>query len=387
MERSRARALRFRPVVPDSDEQIRSALANLRQIEFELRSPESRGDERLQHRLRDWQDRIQEIDRVKRSAAIADERFSVRALIDELGDRMFVELAEHNGVLWAVVVKRGRARLHELGPGEGVRSELSHLRFAMRRAARRGRHLDRSALDALDEIIFSPLRIDEDGVVLSPPPHLMAAPWAAMPSLRGASVTVSPSAEMWWLHRLGSQGGRVLVVGGPDLEMVEVEVGNVASLYDDAVALAGANVVEVADALAGASVAHIACHASFEAENPMFSSLRLNDGDLHVYDIERLENPPQLVVLSACDSGYTETRSGDELAGLTSALLSMGTRNVVASIGLVPDSSATADLMVDFHKGLIAGLEPAQALADAQGEAFEDPSRFVSAASFICVGA
>ena len=93
------------------------------------------------------------------------------------------------------------------------------------------------------------------------------------------------------------------------------------------------------------------------------------------------------MVLSACDSGYTEARAGDELAGLTSALLSMGSRSVVASVGLVPDAAATADLMVSFHRGLIEGLEPARALSRAQSEMFDDPETFVAAASFICVGA
>jgi CHAT domain-containing protein len=65
----------------------------------------------------------------------------------------------------------------------------------------------------------------------------------------------------------------------------------------------------------------------------MFSSLRLADGDLYVYDIERLGSAPDLVVLSACDSGFTETRPGEELMGLSSALLSMGTRSIIASVG------------------------------------------------------
>jgi CHAT domain-containing protein len=65
----------------------------------------------------------------------------------------------------------------------------------------------------------------------------------------------------------------------------------------------------------------------------------------------------------------------------------MGSRTVVASVGLVPDAEATSDLMIDFHRGLIKGLSPAQALSDAQSAAFEDPGRFVAAASFVCVGA
>lgn len=143
---------------------------------------------------------------------------------------------------------------------------------------------------------------------------------------------------------------------------------------------------EVTGAIGGARLAHIACHATFQGENPMFSSLRLGDGDLNVYDIERLVSPPSTVVLSACDSGYSDARSGVELAGMTSALLSMGTRTVVASVGLVPDSSATSELMVRFHRRLRAGLEPARALSAAQEESMDDPESLLAAASFICVG-
>ncbi|HEU4895102.1 MAG TPA: CHAT domain-containing protein, partial [Acidimicrobiia bacterium] len=141
------------------------------------------------------------------------------------------------------------------------------------------------------------------------------------------------------------------------------------------------------DEIMGASIAHVACHASFEVANPMFSSLRLGDGDLYVYDVERLSAPPSTVVLSACDSGYSEARPGEELAGLTSALLRMGTRAVVASIGLVPDSPATSALMVDFHRRLISGSTTAAALAAAQRESASDPAGLIAASSFIHVGA
>jgi hypothetical protein len=43
--------------------------------------------------------------------------------------------------------------------------------------------------------------------------------------------------------------------------------------------------------------------------------------------------------------------------------------------------------MVDFHRGLIDGLDPAQALSRAQSAALVHHERFVGAASFICVGA
>lgn len=118
----------------------------------------------------------------------------------------------------------------------------------------------------------------------------------------------------------------------------------------------------------------------------MFSALRLADGDLNVYDIERLGSSPGLVVLSACDSGFTETRAGEELTGLATALLRMGTASVIASVGLVPDTEATGTLMESFHTRLGAGESPGASLASAQMDVWDDPAGLIAAASFICIG-
>src|SRR5207245_7925335 len=75
---------------------------------------------------------------------------------------------------------------------------------------------------------------------------------------------------------------------------------------------------EVATALDGADLAHIAAHGSFRTDNPLFSSVRLSDGPLTVYDLERLSRAPRRVVLSACNTGLALARPGDELMGLSS---------------------------------------------------------------------
>lgn len=315
---------------------------------------------------------------------------STSTLIDSLDHRSLLELGVFGDRLIAVLIRKGRVRFFDIGDAREAQRELTHARFGMRRAARRGRVVDRSVLERLDRSLFG--EVDLTGsqeIVVVPPPPLMATPWAALPTLREKTVVISPSAEMWWRARQRKiEGDSVLVVGGTDLDVAGSEVGAVGALYEEATVLPpGAGVEEVLFALAGRRIAHIASHATFQVENPMFSSLRLGDGDLNVYDIERLGKLPSTVVLSACDSGYTESAAGDELAGLTSALLSMGTRSVVASVGLVPDSPATSDLMVEFHRGLVDGLEPAQALARAQADMLDDAQRFASAASFICVGA
>lgn len=390
LDRTRARALRFRPVNPVEDDEMRALMADMRRVGAELRKPAKSHDLELVRRRRVLEQRIAAAQRTKTGTEdVVDHDFSVMSLIDELRDVVLYELGVIDNRLFAVRVENRRARLLDLGDVTEVEKEMAHLRFTLRRAALRGRPVTSAATAKLAGDLFAGTDFGDKRVIVVPPPELMALPWAALPHLQSRPVVVAPSAEMWWRARRGGadQTG-VVVAGGPDLEVAEQEVRRVGRIHEGAtVLLPGVAVDVVKEEIEGAAVVHIACHATFSVENPMFSSLRLGDGDLNVYDIERLERPPSLVVLSACDSGYTEARAGDELAGLTSALLSMGTRTVVSSVGLVPDSPATSDLMVDFHKGLVAGLEPAEALAAAQERAFEDPERFVSAASFICVGA
>src|SRR5262249_16062440 len=56
-------------------------------------------------------------------------------------------------------------------------------------------------------------------------------------------------------------------------------------------------------ALDGAGLAHIAAHGTFRADSPLFSSLRMDDGPLTVYDLERLRRAPYRAIFSSCDSG------------------------------------------------------------------------------------
>jgi CHAT domain len=390
LDRTRARGLRFRPVVPAGDDTTRAMLEELRQVASALENPDSDHVAELLSRRRRLQDAIAATERVRRRSGEGNESSGIGDLFDSLGDRSLLELGFHDGRLIAVHLKRRRARLVELGHRADIGQELRRARFAMRRAARLGRSLDPSTLERLDDLLLGGVRFQSEDVIVVPPPSLIAAPWAGLPTLAGHAISVTPSAEMWWRASRTPPSKRrsVVVAAGPGLAMAESEMAMISNLYPEAETLGVGSTVEMVRAAMGrATMAHIACHATFSTENPMFSSLRLGDGDLNVYDLERLDAAPSLVVLSACDSGYTETEAGDELAGLTSALLSLGTRTVVASVGLVPDSPATPSLMERFHRGLIAGAAPPQALARAQSEVAGDPAGFAAAASFICVGA
>jgi len=108
---------------------------------------------------------------------------------------------------------------------------------------------------------------------------------------------------------------------------------------------------------------HVAAHGTHVTQNPLFSSLRLADGPLFAYELEA-PNVPLHVVLSACELGQVTVRPGEEALGLTSVLLQLGVRCVVAGVADVNDDLA-AEVMLDYHRQLASGSDTAAALADA----------------------
>ena len=74
---------------------------------------------------------------------------------------------------------------------------------------------------------------------------------------------------------------------------------------------------------------------------------------------------PSLVTLSGCQTGRSVVGGGDELLGLTRALLSAGAASLVLSLWAVEDAS-TARLMEAFYAHLAAGCTKGEALRQAQ---------------------
>jgi tetratricopeptide (TPR) repeat protein len=229
-----------------------------------------------------------------------------------------VSFIVHEGQVTAVTLIDGRARMRVVDePAELVRNA--------RLALRAGRTVTTDLLP-WDEVVVIP-----DGV-------LHAMPWAAL----GRRVHVVPSLRHW---RPEARGGHRTWVTGPGLRREEVTAlqrkhgGTTASTVDDTV-----------KALEGAGVAHIAAHGHVHPHNPLFSYLELTDGPLYGYDIARIRNPPEIVVLSACESG------------LARAFLDAGTRAVVASVLPVPDAQVS-DAMAEVHELIDHPAEAARAVA------------------------
>ncbi len=83
----------------------------------------------------------------------------------------------------------------------------------------------------------------------------------------------------------------------------------------------------------------------------MFSSIKLGDSWLNLFDIFNLQLGTELTVLSACETGMSAVWEGDELLGLARGFLYAGTPSLVVSLWTVNDRS-TAQLMRRFYEGL-----------------------------------
>jgi hypothetical protein len=336
--------------------------------------------------------RVRERSRHRPGAGAAVSRpVTIAELSGTLDDAALVEYVHDRGRLSALVVVEGSAVLVPLGPADDLPGLRDRLVFALARMATgRGetsalRRLLVDAADRLHRILLAPLgrHVHDQPLVVVPSGPVQSLPWGALPACRGREVTVAPSATVW---HAGSQArpasGRVVAVAGPGLDGARAEVEAVAELYrTEPVVGSAAAVAPVLRLLGGADVAHVAAHGRLHPEHPLLSSLLLADGPLTGYDLERLDPVPGLTVLAGCDTGTHTVHAGDELLGLTVALLARGAQQVVASVVPVGDAE-TAPFMTAMHRELIAGRTAAAALARAHELQADNPV----AAGFVCVG-
>ncbi|MEN3309816.1 MAG: hypothetical protein V7603_6018 [Micromonosporaceae bacterium] len=400
-ERWRASALAAPPARPIDDRGLAADLAALRTVMARLDIARTTGavnPARLEQDRRRLEASIRS--RARRTAGQPGSpgaaQWSAAEILDQLGDHRLVELVSLDGMLYAVTAADRRVRLHAVGPARDAARELDLARFLLRRLAH-GRPSAQAlaTLDAagrrLEASLLGPVAAELDGrpVVAVPPGRLHAVPWAILPSLRTTPVHVAPSAAMWLRVQAArpGHGRRLALVVGPGLAGTAAEVAKIGDGYPDSVILSNGNAVadRVLAALDGAWTAHVAAHGVFRAENALFSSLRLDDGPLTVYDLGRLRRAPFRLVLSSCESALAAQVASDELLGMVSALVPLGTASLLASVVPVNDA-ATAPFMVTFHARLRGTAGFADALVAARSEVTGDPVATATALSFVALG-
>jgi tetratricopeptide (TPR) repeat protein len=403
-EQSRASHLLMPPVRPPNDPELARALTELRAVvtEIDQYRRAGRGSARLIRRQIALERDIRDHRRRQRSDEPFQSSAPVRAqtLAAALGDSALVEFIHLDGRLYAVTVIDGRIRLRRLQPLALIRDLIERMPFALHRLARHSADaasnsaaltMLRHAAGRLGEVLFGPFadEVSDRALVVIPTGPLQSLPWSVLPFCVGRPVTVSPSAALWYTSHIPREtAGHVVVAAGPGLPGAHAEAEAVAAIYQtSALVDASASVQAVTAALDGAVVAHLAAHGRLQLDNPLFSSLRFTDGPMTVYDLERLNRAPRLVVLSACDIGRSVVPAGDELLGVGAAFIAHGTRQIIASVTPIPDAQAT-HLMIAFHRALAAGNGAAAALAQTQQRlATDDTAAMATAAGFVCIGA
>ena len=402
-ERWRATALTVPSVRPSADAELNAGLAALREATSRLEDARREGTptgplEREQLRLEGVvRARSLQAPGVAGSGrAVID----VDALLDQLGGAQLVEIVDVDGSLHVLVCGAGRVRQLTAGRTEDAIRAADFAPFALRRLAR-GRAGDsadsaRAILDAagpeLQEAILGPAaaQLGDGPVVVVPPGKLHAVPWALLPALGSRVFSVAPSAQAWMRARAAKPPGsrRVALARGPGLTTDGAEVPVLAEMYSGATVLSDdqATAERVLSAIDGAWLAHIAAHGRFRADSPLFSSLQMRDGPLTVYDFEQLRRAPYRLVLSSCDSGVVAPAGADELLGLVSSLLPLGTAGIVA--GVVPlNDDALVPLMVSLHRHLLAGQSLAESMYNVRQDTADDPVQHVAAISLVALGA
>jgi hypothetical protein len=402
-ERWRATALAVPEVRPSADAELNARLTAFRKASSQLEEARRLG--RPNARLQWEQQRLEEAVRAcalraRGGTGPGPAMVSVADLLDQLGTAQLIEIVDVDGSLYVLVCGAGRVRQFTAGPAADAIRAADFARFALRRLARSrpGDDLD-SALAVLeaagprlqDALLGPAVRHLGDGpVIVVPPGKLHAIPWALLPALHDRVVSVAPSASAWMRARAATPPSRrhVALARGPGLVTDGAEVPLVAKLYDDVTVLAnnGATTRKVLHALEGAWVAHIAAHGTFRADSPLFSSMRMHDGPLTVYDFEQLDHAPYRLVLSSCDSGVQAPAGADELLGLVSSLLPLGTAGIIA--GIVPlNDYAVVPVMVDLHTYLREGQTLAESLYRVRHRLADDPIQEATAMSLVSLGA
>jgi tetratricopeptide (TPR) repeat protein len=389
---------------PPSDDVLAGLLADLRVVTEDLRAAIGAGADPSELRRRRVELERGIRDQTRRTQASGTARVSgVHDAVASLGDHLLLEYAAVDGELYAVTVAGGRARLHELGPSDGLADDVDACTFALHRLNRtQGSAASKAAARATlgelgarlaDRLVPERVRRSDRPLVVVPVGALHGLAWSALAGLRGRPVSVTPSLVGWSVARqaaaapIGPRG--VLLAAGPELPAAPTEVESLASLYRRPTVLLGAAATAEAtlQAFGRSRLAHIACHGAYRADNPLFSTLALADGPLTVYDLERCRTMPRTVVLSACSVAVSSVLRGGTLLGLASALMAFGAATIIAPLTPVNDLEVAA-VMARLHGAMVGGAAPAAALAaTVVGDPDEPADVNPTAAAFVAIGA
>jgi CHAT domain-containing protein len=233
-------------------------------------------------------------------------------------------------------------------------------------------------LEELYQLLIAPIRsyLQEENLVIVPHGFLHYLPFHALSDgerylIDDFSISYAPSGSIFAIcqEKKPPQGPeQTLVLAVPDARApyIEEEGRFVAEAMAGSRLFLGEEATEERLRTFGSQsrYIHIATHGYFRQDNPMFSSIRLGNSLLSLFDLYQLQFNAELVTLSGCGTGMNVVIGGDELIGLVRGLLYAGAQTLMVSLWEVHDQS-TAEFMRDFYGAYRESSNKAQALRKA----------------------
>ncbi len=379
-------------------------------------APIQEGNSGLEHELLDRERKLLEITRQLQhrsgigKAGQREELFSLTQIQTALdSDRALVEYTTIDDKLAAFVVTNERIEVvRDLGTESEIVAEVERCRFQID-TLRYGSTRVRNHLPALTERTKKHLRSLYDRLLRAIEPkigarHLVIVPHRGLYYLpfqalhdgesyliERREVSFAPSAVVLQqcLAQSEPQFRNALLVGVADERIpgVHQELQGLDQIFGEIKRYSDESATtEVLRAnAAGADVIHLACHAQFRSDNPLFSALRLGDGWFTARDAYGLKLNCGLVTLSACETGMNAVAPGDELMGLARGFFSAGSPTVLMSLWTI-DDEATTELMIWFYSELARTKSPARALRSAQMKLLKERPHPFFWSPFVVVG-
>jgi len=183
-------------------------------------------------------------------------------------------------------------------------------------------------------------------------------------------ISYAPSASVlkYCLEKGAVSNGSPLLVGVSDehTPLVWDEITRLGQLLPNARVLRdeGATREAFMEHAKTSSFLHIASHAAFRQDNPMFSSFKVADAWITALDVFSMACHTNLVTLSGCQSGLSVVTGADDLLGLMRGFLYAGARSLLLSLWHVNDESTTA-LMTRFYREWLKGNSKSVAVRSA----------------------
>jgi CHAT domain-containing protein len=325
------------------------------------------------------------------SALQSGAAFSIEEIRASLApDTLLLEYYQARGEAFVCILGRAQLDIVRLGPIAEVRHLVRLLHFQLSKFrlgpdyvdtfSRQLRAATESHLRDLHTALIAPIRgrLQAEHLVVVPHDVLHSLPVHALFDgnrhlIDEFTVSYAPSASVYRLCRTkpASANAGAVIMGVPDAlaPFIVDEVRAVASVLPDSQVFLGVDATAEQLQRHGerSRFLHIATHGLFRRDNPMFSSIRLGDGPLSVYDLYQLRLSAELVTLSGCGTGLSVVVGGDEQLGLVRGLLYAGAHAVLLTLWDAYDSS-TAEFMEAFYRRLQRGSNKARAVQQGMRE-------------------